>query len=62
MATQTRRTTPQPPVQASALKVKTHVKAGMQATNHSQTLVRPAGLKVKTHVKAGLDGSSKDAA
>jgi hypothetical protein len=28
MATQTRRPTPQPPVQASVLKVKTHVKAG----------------------------------
>jgi hypothetical protein len=57
MATQTPQTTPQPPVQASTLKVKTHVKAGLVPLNHSQTLVqapRPApGLKVKTHVKAG---------
>jgi hypothetical protein len=28
MATQTQRTTPQPPAQASVLKVKTNIKAG----------------------------------
>jgi hypothetical protein len=55
----------QTPVQASRLKVKTHVKAG-GSYNHNQTLARPPSLKVKTHVKAGvtsakLNGSSKDA-
>jgi hypothetical protein len=33
MATQTRRPTPQPPVQASVLKVKSHIKAGKQIGN-----------------------------
>ena len=50
-------TRPQTPVQAPALKVKTHLKAGGLTSNHNETLVRvprPAtGLKVKTHVKAG---------
>jgi hypothetical protein len=52
--TQTTRTT------SSALKVKTHVKAGGYpvGVNHNETRVRiprPApGLKVKTHIKAGL--------
>jgi hypothetical protein len=54
MATQTRRTTPPPPIQASALKGK----AGTLTANHNnETLAwapRPAGgLKVKTHIKAG---------
>lgn len=47
----------QTPVQAPALKVKTHIKAGGRRLNHNETLVRvprpAAGLKVKTHVKAG---------
>jgi len=42
---------------SSALKVKTHVKAGGLVENHNETLVRatgqPKGLKVKTQVKAG---------
>jgi hypothetical protein len=42
------------------MQVKTRVKAGLIASNHTETLVRvprPApALKVKTHVKAG--GSS----
>jgi hypothetical protein len=54
-------THPQTPVQAPALKIKTHVKAGGSdgalSQNHNETLVRvphPAtGLKVKTHFKAG---------
>ena len=65
MATQTPRTTLQPPVQASVLKVKTHLKAGQPPQtplpgmpfNHNQTLVRiqkpTQGLKVKTHIRAG---------
>ena len=48
-------TTPQPPVQASGLQVKPHVKAGAHpvSANHNQSLARPTSLKVKTHVKAG---------
>jgi hypothetical protein len=48
---------PQSPVAPSALKVKTRIKAGGLASNHSETLVQAshpaAGLRVKTHVKAG---------
>src|SRR5262249_49766816 len=60
--TSTTTTQPQAPVQTSALKVKTHVKAGNDpigstGDNHNATLVRrprpSAGLKVKTHVKGG---------
>jgi hypothetical protein len=40
-----------------AMQVKTHVKAGGYAINHTETLVRATGqgqsLTVKTHVKAG---------
>ena len=50
-------TSPQTPVQAPALRVKTQVKAGGLHPNHNETLVRlpqpVAGLKVKTQVKAG---------
>jgi hypothetical protein len=51
-------THPQTPVQTPALRVKTHVKAGIGVPlNHNETLVRAprptAGLTVKTHVKAG---------
>jgi hypothetical protein len=50
-------TQPQTPVQAPALQVKTHLKAGGLVANHNETLVRAprpaAGLRVKTHVKAG---------
>ena len=48
----------QTPVQAPALKVKTHIKAGGVTANHNETLVRvphpTTGLKVKTHIKAGF--------
>ena len=41
MAPQTHQTTPQPPAQASALKVQTHVKAGSgMPMQHNATLVR----------------------
>ena len=40
------------------MKVKTNVKAGLNGTNHNETLVRETatakGVKVKTNVKAGL--------
>jgi len=55
MATQTRRTTPLPLAQASALKGKAPIKAGTLTANYNETRApRPAGgLKVKTHIKAG---------
>ena len=55
--TPTTPTRSQTSLQASTLRVKTHVKAGSVTLNHNATLVqapRPAvSLKVKTHVKAG---------
>ena len=50
----------------SALKVKTHVKAGSIVDNHNETLVRAPGQtpgrKVQTSVKTGgLSESSRDA-
>ena len=49
-------TRPQTPIQAPALRVKTHVKAGDLGHNHNETLVwspRPAvGLQVKSRPPA----------
>jgi hypothetical protein len=43
MATQTRRTTPQPPAQASVLKVKTNIKAGAFPPGPTITGLFPPG-------------------